>query len=81
MDFFEWKISPEIKPPLPTPETKFKKVVKAEWSRNYSCLVVDGKQYRISEEQRKKLEKNTPYKVRFQVFNLNITRFMFQTAS
>ena len=56
-------------------------MVKVEWSRNYSCLVVDGKQYRISEEQRKKLEKNTPNKVRFQVFNLNITRFMFQTAS
>ena len=45
-------------------------MVKVEWSRNYSCLVVDGKQYRISEEQRKKLEKNTN-KVRFQVLNLH----------
>ena len=43
-----------------SPENKVTKVVKAKWNKKFSCMVVNGKTYRLSEDQRKKLEKMTP---------------------
>ena len=41
-------------------EEKIKKVVKAQWTGSYSVMVVDGKTYKINDEQRKNLEKIMP---------------------